>query len=469
MGCRLFLPGASNLLALALFWSFACVAHAESSGIAEYRSRVEAVRSVPGLAAFWDFVLRENAQSGQGRFLARRGLRESPAFPLEAVNYVRSYWEEGREASYADFPLLGRGPFGQAVHFRDEAEPDFRPTLLLPREALHRSPLDVGGPGESVSMVVWMIREGGNHAIAGIWHEGTDLKDRGKTAAKVQTGRRQYALFAGLAANDGASAVHVSENGVSSFGDRYARNLATTRRLIPTVPVGASPEQLDAAWSSVGFVFDNGRNTVTAYLDGTAEDNWIEAPAKHPFFRWPAEGWRQASLRQIPGLQEGENPDFSEDQFYRPPEDRPRKRKRVSQSDREQIWDLTYEFTRVRETRRWVLARPEDSSKRGMAKGHWELVSRELLALRVNPFWFGHDLYRPKTPDEGGPFTIGRVIHSSRSVGARQYIGGVAVYNRALSPGEMRKLANIGTEARDGHRHVRLLHARDLSAVSDQQ
>lgn len=415
----------------------------------EYERRVHQVVSVRGLAAFWDFTLKEDSP-GQ-RFLARR--TGAPAgWPLDAVNYVRDFWAEGREASYEAIPQLGRGPFGNAVYFRDEQEVDFRPTLLLPREAFHRSALDVGGPGQSVSMVVWMIREGGNHAIAGIWHEGTDLKDRSKPAALVQAGRRQYALFAGLAANNGASAAHVSENGRSSFGDRFARNLATTKRLIPTVSKDASAEQLDASWSVVGFVFDNARNTVTAYLDGEAEDFWIEDPLRHPFFQWPAKGWQQAQWRHMQGLQDGEDPEFPEDQFYQPPEDKPLKRRKISATETERVWVSEYPFTRVRIT------------ERRDARGRWRSASKELLALKANPFWFGHDLYRPASADQGGPFTIGRVIHSSRGVGTRQYIGGVAVYQRALSPREMRKLASLGRQGGSPQGRFQLLHGDKVRA-----
>jgi hypothetical protein len=73
-------------------------------------------------------------------------------------------------------------------------------------------------------------------------------------------------------------------------------------------------------------------------------------------------------------------------------------------------------------------------------------TTRELMALRVNPFWFPHDLYNPRTPQDGGPFTIGRVIHTSKSVGFTGAIGGVAVFNRALSPKQMRELAAVGTK-----------------------
>ncbi len=44
-------------------------------------------------------------------------------------------------------------------------------------------------------------------------------------------------------------------------------------------------------------------------------------------------------------------------------------------------------------------------------------VARDLVSIRLNPWWYPHDLYAPKDAQSGGPFTIGRVIHSSRSVG----------------------------------------------------
>lgn len=180
-----------------------------------------AVTRTPGFAALWDFVKR----APDGRFAAH-----GPGdLSLDAVNYVRDYWNEGRPATYNDIPVIPEGPFGQAVVFRKETDSTFRPTLLVPRARLHGSPIDVKGPHRSVSLVVWLKRESGNHAIAGIWHEGTDM---GGTT-RVEAGRRQYALFAGLAANNGASAAHVSENGGRSFGDKYAQPLRHSRNHPP--------------------------------------------------------------------------------------------------------------------------------------------------------------------------------------------------------------------------------------------
>jgi len=387
--------------------------------LAEYKRRVDAVRGTPGFVALWDFVKRGVG----GRFDAHQAKGDTHDFSLDAVNYVREYWGEGRAATLDDFPLLGRGPFGQAVRIRKELDNGFRPCLLVPRERLHGSGLDVKGPKRSVSMVVWLIRESGNHAIAGIWHEGTDLHSAAGPVRKVERGKRQYALFAGLAARDGAVAVHVSENGTSSFGDRYARNLAVTPEVIPLHP----------AWSVAAFSFDNARNTVTAYLNGKATEFWVDDPEHHPFFQWPYKGWTQAQWHRTPGLQPGEDPAFPPDQFYEPPEGKPLSRKLIEERADQRVELHVFPFTKVRVT----LHRNE--------KGKFaSVLKRELVSLKVNPFWFGHDLYNPLSIQDGGPFTIGRVIHTSRSVGFTGYIGGVAVFNRALSAQQMKRLSGVG-------------------------
>jgi hypothetical protein len=373
----------------------------------EYQRRVDQVRNTRGFVALWDFVKHEG---GGTRFDAYQSRGATHDLRLDAVNYIRDYWGRGREATYADFPMLGRGPFGDAVRFMAEKDADFRPLLMVPRARLNGSRVDVKGPRRSVSMVVWLIRESGNHAIAGIWHEGTDLKVA-DSAARVERGQRQYALFAGLAANNGASAVHVSENGAASFGDRFARNLAVTPELIPAVPADSNPDMLDRSWSVVAFSFDNAKNTVTAYLNGRATGYWIDDPAKHPFFQWPYKGWVDGS--------------------YRPPEKPLLSRTVVEENDGERVELRVYPFTKVR-----VTLQKDERGK------FTRVAARELVALKANPYWFEHDLYSPAA-GEGGPFTIGRVIHTSRNVGFTGYIGGVAVFDRALERRDMERLAGV--------------------------
>ena len=126
--------------------------------------RIATVINTPGIVAFWDFVKREPA--GAHRFTAHVPAGATNDYALDAANYIADYWGEGRAASYADFPLLGRGPFGQAIRICKEEDVTFRPFLFVPRARLHDSPLDIKGAGKSVTVVVWAIRESGNHALA---------------------------------------------------------------------------------------------------------------------------------------------------------------------------------------------------------------------------------------------------------------------------------------------------------------
>lgn len=327
----------------------------------QYQERVAEVSRTRGFVALWDFVKR----TPDGRFGAHQAKGERADLSLDAMNYVLDYWGEGRAANYGDFPVIDEGPFGKAVIFRAEPDNSFRPLLQVPRARLHDSGIDIKGRGRSMSLLVWLRRDAGNHAVAGIWHEGTDLRDHGPPPGRVERGMRQYALFLGLAANPGASAAHVSDNGASSFGDRYARHLSVTREVMTA-----------GEWVAAGFVFDNRANTVTSYLNGVANEYWVENPAESRFYRWAARAWEKGE--------------------YRPPR----------------------EFVRVENGR--------------------------LAALKVNPYWFPHDLYAPADESKGGPFTIGRVIHQGRSNGFSGAVGGVAIFGRALSAKEMQRLSGLG-------------------------
>ena len=103
--------------------------------------RVATVTGTPGLVAFWDFVKRE--ADGAHRFTAHVPAGAKTDYPLDAANYIKDYWGAGREATYADFPQLGRGPFGNAIRIVKETDPDFRPFLFVPRSRLHDTPLDI--------------------------------------------------------------------------------------------------------------------------------------------------------------------------------------------------------------------------------------------------------------------------------------------------------------------------------------
>ena len=380
----------------------------------------------PGCVAFWDFMKRE--PDGARRFSAHVPAGALNDFPLDAGNYVRDYWGEGREATYADFPLLGRGPFGQAIRIRKEEDATFRPFLFVPRARLHDSPIDVKGAGRSVSVVVWAIRESGNHALAGIWHEGTDL-NHAAAAKVVVRGQRQYALFAGLN-REGSACGHVSENGVQSFGHLYAMHKCNSGDISPVVPADSPAGLIDASWQCFAMTYDHETRELTGWLNGRGTGRWQEnvkqtIPVIH-------NAWVQGRLHLEPGLQPGEDPDFPGDQYYNPPEDTPVSVKVLSGTADERVELQEFRYTRVKVT--W----------RRQADGAWTTTARDLADVRLNPWWYPHDsIYTPADDGTGAPFTIGRVIHSSRSVGFTGWIGGVAVFNRALTAQEIKRLYEL--------------------------
>ncbi|MBU6179367.1 MAG: hypothetical protein KGR69_06865 [Verrucomicrobia bacterium] len=409
------MPRALPLIVL----SFAMSAAADTP-----RDRVARVTKTPGLVAFWDFVRRE--EGGEKRFLAHVPAGAANDYPLDAANYVKDYWGAGPDATYADFPLMGRGPFGEAIRIRAEENPDFRPFLHVPRSRLHDSPLDLKGAGKSVTVVVWAIRESGNHALAGIWHEGTDLKQKETSAIqKVERGQRQYALFAGLN-KEGSACGHVSENGASSFLNRYALHKCNSVGTSPKVPWDAPAGELDASWQCFAMTFDHGTDELTGWLNGEAGERWLENPKDDRLISSAYNAWKQGHLHREPGMQEGEDPAFPKDQFYNPPEDEPSSVKVVSETPEERVELREYRYTKVKVV------------KRG------DTETRDLVALKLNPWWYPHVLYTPANDGSGGPFTIGRVIHSSRSVGFTGWIGGVAVFDRALTAEELKALTEVG-------------------------
>ncbi len=404
-----------------------CAVAACAGAEAGVSQRIAAVTAVPGLVAFWDFVAREPA--GARRFVAHVPAGAATNYPLDAGNYVHDYWEEGRQATYADFPVADRGPFGGAIRIRKEEDPTFRPFLFVPRSRLHDTPLDIKGDGRSVTVVVWAVRESGNHALAGIWHEGTDLdQDSTQGIQRVERGQRQYALFAGLN-KEGSACGHVSENGASSFLNRYALHKCNSAGIAAAVPADAPPARLATEWHCFAMTFDHRRHELTGWLDGKAGDRWLDAPQNDPLLSFAANAWLQGRLQREEGTQAGEDPAFPASQCYCPPEDEPIVVEVVHEDDAERVELREYPFTKVRVTLRRSSA------------GGWMEAGRDLTALRLNPWWYPHGIYTPPDAASGGPFTIGRVIHSGRGVGFTGWIGGVAVFDRALSAAELSSLA----------------------------
>ena len=390
---------------------------------------VATVVNTPGCVAFWDFVKRE--PDGERRFTAHVPAGSTNDFPLDAGNYVKDYWGLGRDATYGDFPTLGRGPFGNAILIRNEKDATFRPLLYVPRARLHDTPLDIKGPGKSVSVVVWAIRESGNHALAGIWHEGTDLKrEETKSILKVEKGQRQYALFAGLN-KSGSACGHVSENGAGSFEYKYALHKCNSSCISPEVPSDSPAAVIDGAWQCFAMTFNDATDELVGWLNGASGDVWLDNPKEDGHMRHAYNAYMQGHFNRVPGVQDGEDSDFPKDSYYNPPEGDPISIRIVRESVDERVELREHPYARIEITLR------KDASGRFVETG------RDLVAIRLNPWWYPHGIYAPKDASNGGPFTIGRVIHSSRNVGFTGWIAGVAVFDRALDAQELAKLAAL--------------------------
>lgn len=400
------------------------------------KSPSERVAEMRGCVAFWDFVKRETAEPK--RFAAHVPIGATNDFPLDAGNYVQDFWGEGRAATDRDFPQLGRGPFGNAILIRKETDPNFRPFLFVPRERLHDTPLDIKGANKSVTVVVWAIRESGNHALAGIWHEGTDLdQTEAVNVRRVQRGQRQYALFAGLNI-EGSACGHVSETGASSFLNRYALHKSNSAGASPRVPADSPDATLDESWQCFAMTFDHQRQELTGWLNGVSGDRWLENPKADKLISSAYRAYMQGHYAGMPGVQPGEDVSFPKDQFYNPPEETPVSTKVIRSTDNERVELREYRYTKVEIT----LRRGDDR--------HFAESNRDLVGLRLNPWWYPHGIYKPKDDGSGGPFTIGRVIHTSRGVGFTGWIGGVAVFDRALNAAELANLSDYSKSVSAG-------------------
>lgn len=402
---------------------------AQESDSLAYRERVRTVTDIPGFVALWDFVKRESAP--EKRFTAHVREGEGNDFALDATNYVKDFWDKGRPATYEDFPLMGRGPFGNAIRISQETDPHFRPCLQVPRERLHDSSIDIKGTGKSLTLVVWAIRERGGHALAGVWHEGTDIKEEATEGVRyVERGQRQYGLFTGLNAY-GSACGHVSDNGEGSFGNRYALHKANSAGVSFSTPGDAPDSVLDSRWECFAMTFNHETQEIIAWLNGHAGGRWEHNVAKTIPDLYYA--WKQSYLHSISDLQERVDPEYPADQYYLPPEDELISVSLISENEQQRIEIHEFRYTKVRVTMQHTV------------EGFWRVMDRDLESVRLNPWWYPHGIYTPADDGSGGPFTIGRVIHSARTMGTTGWIGGVAVYDRALKEGEMQTLARLSS------------------------
>lgn len=89
-----------------------------------------------------------------------------------------------------------------------------------------------------------------------MWHEGTVTPKRVPPVVK-EPGKRQFGLFAGLQANKGGIGAHISENGSSSFGDIYARHLASNPTKMKQIKPDTEPADSDSYWNALILEFES--------------------------------------------------------------------------------------------------------------------------------------------------------------------------------------------------------------------
>ncbi len=172
--------------------------------------------------------------------------------------------------------------------------------------------------------------------------------------------------------------------------------------------------------------FDHERDELTGWLNGVSGDRWLDNPKNDKLISSAYNAYMQGHYAKTLDKEPAEDPSFPKDQYYNPPEGEPLSVKVLRDENGDRVELREYRYTKVEVTLR-------DGQE----------VSRELVSLLLNPWWYPHDLYTPQDAQSGGPFTIGRVIHSSRGVGFTGWIGGVAVFDRALNADELRKLTDI--------------------------
>ena len=178
------------------------------------------------------------------------------------------------------------------------------------------------------------------------------------------------------------------------------------------------------------MTFDDDRDEMIGWLNGESGDRWLENPKNDGLISSAYNAYMQGHFHELPGKQPGEDVNFPQDQYYNPPEGELVSSKVIRENDDERVEVREHRFTKLRVTLR-------DEKE----------IARELIALRLNPWWYPHGIYAPADATIGGPFTIGRVIHSSRSVGFTGWIGGVAVFDRPLRRDELQELSNLRRSA----------------------
>ena len=408
----------------------------------------EKVLATPSLVAFWDF----QETNANGNFVARanvNGAVETGLYPVwlrtgEAiggggVGYTTATWPD---AQHNVINQNAGGPFGQGLNV-DQT------TLYatVERANFANTPLDISGrsPFTLMAWVKFPVNSHKHH-IAGIWDEGS--WDR-------YSGQRQYALFRTNRYGDRLFG-HISATGAASYpqsnasGSEYARIRAL------------NGETLDeGAWRMLAMTYNgddaqssqDGVSTVNSYSNG---EEWVEesiyprpqhytALTNPKAFDWGVFHPRRFIVK-FKGYKVAETGVY---EHYARVDLKSSQRTiaygvkaETPGADASGVYQVTYKFTRNGQT----VADGEGSFAVTNSAGQAVLpqalqvedgdkVVLELLRDVPEGVWsVGGAITREI--GAGAPFAFGRILGD----GTQMTLGGVAMYNRALSAAELATL-----------------------------
>ena len=409
----------------------------------------EKVLQTPNLVAFWDF----QETNAQGNFVARSNLngvqtglypvwlRRGSAIDGGGVGYTPATWPD---SGHSVIKQNAGGPFGQGLNIH-------RTTLYasVNRASFANTPLDISGrsPFTLAAWVKFTVNSEKHH-ITGIWDEGS--WDR-------YSGQRQYALFRINGYGERLFG-HISATGAASYpqsnasGSQYARiralNGATLAedewRLLAMTYNGN-----DAESSQDGVV------TVNSYQNGEepVEESVYPRPQHYTALTNPKafdlgvfhsrrfivkfKGYKVADTGVYEHFARVDLKSSQRTISYGVKAETPN-------ADASGVYQLKYKFTRNGQ----AVPNGEGSfavtNSAGQAALHQALQVEdgdklELELLRDVPegVWsVGGKITREI--GAGAPFTFGRIL----DVGTSMTLGGVAMYNRALSAAELANLVS---------------------------
>ncbi len=400
------------------------------------------VAETRGLVAFWDF---EQTQQGRWSSVQQPGLGV-PSFPIalrkigDPKGYSMADWPYRDSLSAISFDTTG--PFGHAVKFN-------RGHIYgsVHRSLFDGTLLDVHGR-MPFTMIAWVKFVGERHMVAGIWDEGG--WDR-------YGGRRQVALFAGLFNQKGVIA-HISATGAASFpqstvdGSQYARLRAIDGQAFE-----------DDTWVAMAMTFDPDRQEVRAYLNGQLTQLQLNDPvtesvyahdevqSANPFdFRLPIYS-PQSFVLKFNGYQPREG--VGEHRLLVDLDKRQLTYEQDAVSERDlPSFRVLFDIERA--------GRPLlDAPHQFAASNHGASVFPDIGSILVGDEIIARLEQRKDrswqlvgTPvriviQEGAPFTFGRALglgSDDPDHGSQLFVDGVAVFNRVLTPQELRQLSFCG-------------------------